>query len=110
MEYKTLPLGTVIRINDAKAIIVGYDFDESDNKLSREYVVLPYPKGYSNPNDLKIVSGDDFEVIQRGYENEYSHAAALYIDGIEHFSEQMTADELMQAISEAVTDNTKSEV
>lgn len=102
MEFKTLPVGTVIRINDAKAIIVGYDFEESENKLSREYVVLPYPKGYSNPDDLKVVSGDDFEIIQLGYKNEYYNAAALYIDGIDHFSKQMTADELKKAISEAV--------
>ena len=101
MEYKTLPLGTVVRINEAKAVIVGYDFVETGTKLSREYLVLPYPKGYASPKDLKLVSDRAFEVIHRGYENEQYNAVALWVDSIERSAQQMNVDELKKAILES---------
>lgn len=68
---KLLPIGSVLQVKGKKAIILGYRFDDENNKFTTSYVICGYPLGFLTMEQLGLVSVDaDMEVVFEGYRNE----------------------------------------
>ncbi len=68
-----LPLGTVIKIEKFKALIIGYSSVEKENESISGYLVASYPLGFTNINKVVFLPYDfEFEVLAEGYKTKTS--------------------------------------
>lgn len=82
---KLLSLGTVIKINDCKACIIGYSTTERDSKTISGYILVPYPIGFTNIDKAVFIPFDTkFDVLAEGYSTEISNRMLnLIFNGID---------------------------
>lgn len=97
MKNTTFPIGTIVDINQEKAVIVGYTSVEKENHLRNAYVVLPYPQGYSSGQSLRIAEKEDITLIAKGYESEQSKYLTDYIDKTGEIAEKLSVEEMKNA-------------
>ena len=69
---KILPIGSVIKVENAKLMVVGHFSKEKDNKNKYYYMAVPYPIGYLSVDKTVYVACDcdDYEVLHEGYQSE----------------------------------------
>lgn len=72
---KLLPIGSVLQVKGKKSLILGYQFDDENNKFVTSYIICGYPFGFITCDELGIVPVDaDIEVIFEGYRNEFFYS------------------------------------
>ncbi len=106
-EKAIYPIGSLIRAENCKAIVSGYDFIAKDNKLVLQYLVLPYPMGYTNKDDLRMVAVDRCELIECGYRGEMFSPLENYLQGMRNAADRFTAREIRQAIEQMKAEGEK---
>lgn len=63
---KILPIGSIIKKENAKLMIIGHNADKKTNEYS--YVVVPYPIGYvGKEKTFTVKVSDEVEVLHTGY-------------------------------------------
>ncbi|MBQ4528365.1 MAG: DUF4176 domain-containing protein [Clostridia bacterium] len=63
-----LPVGSVIRVDDTKLIILGNTTAPEDGKLTDFYLVAKYPLGYMGSKSVSAIKvDDDYKVEFEGY-------------------------------------------
>ena len=68
---KLLPLGSVIKVHDQKAFIIGYNSAEKEGATALGYFIAVYPIGFTSLEKTWFIPHDyEFEVISEGYTNE----------------------------------------
>jgi hypothetical protein len=66
-----LPIGTVVKAGDAKAMIVGYYSKTAENRFYNLYIICGYPMGYVNKKSIAAIPMDaEMEVVFEGYADE----------------------------------------
>lgn len=71
---KLLSLGTVIKINDCKACIIGYSSTERESKTICGYILVSYPIGFTNIDKAIFIPFDaKFDILAEGYSTEVSN-------------------------------------
>lgn len=66
---KLLSIGSVIKYEDTKLMIVGHSTKKETNKYS--YVVVPYPIGFAGKDKILTIEVDkEVQVLYEGYKNE----------------------------------------
>lgn len=83
MENKTYSVGSIVRVGEIKACIVGITFDEQDSNLIKSYMIVPYPTGYTGSESCRLVRAEEIELISEGYYSDMSNAFIHYIDQLE---------------------------
>lgn len=102
MKTETLPIGSLVLINNVKAIIVGYFWGEQGQHLVRQYAVLPYPQGYTDKSSLKIVSDNMIQVVNEGYKSEASKHLLRYLDNVNQMASQVPAKKMYEYLDRAI--------
>lgn len=70
---KLLPLGTVIKTNNNKAIVIGYASNEKDGNETYGYFAVSYPIGFTNTDKVAYIPHDsEFEIVAEGYKTDAS--------------------------------------
>lgn len=98
------PIGTIIRIQDAAGVIIGYDFLTVDDKLMLCYLVIPYPEGFTSEKDVRVLCPDDCSVLASGYDTEQFRCLSRYLSGIEEAVERFTAGQIKDALNQLEVD------
>lgn len=106
---KVHSIGTIIQMEDIKAIIAGYDFFEKENRLVLHYIVLPIPRGYARKEDLKIVDAHTVSVVSVGFENEASDYYSRFLEQVCKIAEQCSAEEMREYLNAAITQAERQE-
>jgi len=92
---KILPIGSVVKVDEAKYVIAGYHRGEKDNHFKYVYIGANFPNGFENQNSLKLFGFDEVqEVLSEGY---LSESGKTYTERLERASEnakEITLDEL----------------
>ena len=78
---KVLPIGSIVKIGNNKALIVGHHQSEKDGYYVYNYILAKYPYGHSKKGALKCVplEGID-EVLFEGYQDEKSTAYTAILE------------------------------
>lgn len=97
----TLPLGSIIRINDKSAVIAGYEWYDRDGKSAFSYRIVPFPLGITKPDSLKSVPAEDVEMISPGYQTEFSEHYCTFLDKVRDIGTTCSASELAGYLQEA---------
>lgn len=98
---KILPIGSVIKLKDRKAMIAGYDYCAIKEKLTLCYLLLPYPEGYTEVTDVRIIRAEGVEVEKTGYQSDAFFLVERYFENICTVAESVPATELLAAMDEA---------
>ena len=65
---KLLSLGTIIKVNEIKVCIIGYTSVEKEGTSVMGYLVVPYPLGFVNIDNVFFIPIHmDFEIVAEGY-------------------------------------------
>lgn len=96
MEFKTLSIGSIIRYQNEIYMIVGYDYQEKENKIEKNYIVVPYPRGYRTESDYGLVPAMDVKTLWRGYESQKSNIIQLYFDSMDDVMSRISVSKLNQ--------------
>ena len=94
MYVKLLPLGTVIKIKNCKACIIGYSTTMRESKTICGYFLVSYPIGFTNIDKAVFVPADEqFEVLAEGYSTMISSKVLdMIADGIESLKDVSRED------------------
>lgn len=106
---KVHSIGTIIQMADIKAMIVGYEFFEKQNKLVLHYIVLPIPRGYARKEDMKVVDAYTVNVVSAGFENEASDYYSRFLEQVCKVSEQYSADKMREYLNAAIAQAERQE-
>ena len=68
-----LPLGSVIKINNHKAFIIGYSSDDRGEVSRYGYFIVSYPIGFTSVDKVVFIPHDSvFTVLSEGYKTKGS--------------------------------------
>lgn len=107
-ETKIMPIGTVVEIRGNSAMVAGYEYRAVENKLQLQYILLPFPRGYTNKGSVKIASPSECTAVSPGYDNELFRHVSEYFMALNQATEKFSAEEMIAAFREfEVSDNGK---
>lgn len=105
MGYNTLPIGTVIGIDENKYMISGYTFSDTTGKKELNYIVLPYPQGFINATSVRAIPDEGLEVLAMGYDCEIYRVLADYYNKIREIAQSLTAEQMNAYLQQAAEIN-----
>lgn len=78
---RILPIGSVIKVDNVKVMVVGHFSKEEGDKNQYYYTALPYPIGYVDKDRILTVKVEaEMEVLHEGYQTQ----------GCEKYTEQLS--------------------
>lgn len=87
---KFAPIGSVVRIQESKFVIVGHRMAREDDKVGVCYVLVPYPLGFMKADSLTLTPASKVdEVLCAGFTNS---------EGLEYLSELESAGKAIEGI------------
>lgn len=105
MSNQILPLGTIVQVQSRRMMIVGYTWDEKDERMVFRYTALPYPLGISQKGGIFTLSEDAFEVISMGFRNESYETLSSFYATVRDLAREIPATEFKQYLQEAARIN-----
>lgn len=100
MEH-TFPLGSVVRVRGMNALIAGYSWEDDDGRPLFEYLIVPYPLGYTSTDCVKRATAEELTLISAGYQDTYSATYCRNLDGLRMVAADYTTDELIACLEDA---------
>lgn len=105
MNYNTLPVGSIIGMNDNKYMISGYTFSDLTGKKELNYIILPYPAGFINVTAVRTIPDEGFKVLALGYDCEAYRVLADFYNKIREIAQNLTAEQVNAYLQEAAEIN-----
>ena len=87
MAGKTYPIGSIIKIEDKMALVIGVRMIEEDNKLAKSYLIVPYPTGFTGWEHVRVVAASECEPVSEGYRSAAAEPFLAYMDNMDIASE-----------------------
>lgn len=83
MADTLIPVGSVVRLEDASALTVVLGYFVDDGEQLYDYLLAPYPAGLDDPNHALLANADAIvEVVARGYLDDAGEQALAAAAGI----------------------------
>lgn len=101
MAGKTYPVGSVVKMNDWMGIVAGITTDETENRLVKSYILVPYPIGFTGTEYLRLVPAEETELISEGYRSQAAEPYLTYMDLIDEASEKADAQTIKKYMEES---------
>ena len=98
MAEKTYPVGSIVKIGDAKAIIVGISFQETGDKYCKFYQVIKYPVGYLNERSIRSFPAEQVELVSAGYRGSHTDSYLKYMDDMDTISQHVSSTVIKEAL------------
>lgn len=105
MSNQILPLGTIVQVQSRKLMIVGYTWDEKDERMVFRYTALPYPLGITQNGGIFTLSEDAFEVVSMGFRDESYETLSNFYTTVRDLAREIPVDEFKQYLREAARIN-----
>lgn len=99
MKTTIYSLGTVVKIEDATALIVGYGFEEKNDRLVPYYQIVPYPTGYRG--SIKQAGISDVKIIEEGYHSDIAKLMTQHFATLSDFAQDIPADQMTEYINQS---------
>ena len=98
MDHRLFPVGSIVMINDMKAMVAGYTFNKSGERPVLDYLLLPYPAGYVNDDSLKRARADAVSLLGEGYRSDRGESLGVFLSSVEGFLTEHSEEELLEAL------------
>ena len=98
MSKNTYPVGSVVKIGDVKALIVGIYFQEIDGKYIKSYKVISCPAGYLKEDSIRTVPAEQTELVSAGYRGKHTDDYLKYMDTMDTISQHVSSAAMKDAL------------
>lgn len=95
------PTGSVIKVREKLALIVGYDFAELEDKLRLHYLLVPYPTGFGKMEEVRLLPAQDAELMIPGFHTDVFAVLAQYFSQIDALAQTMPAAQMRACLKQA---------
>ena len=99
MDKELLPVGSIVRFNEYKAMITGYFFDREQGNPELKYLLMPYPVGLVTDDALTKCEIDKVSLISEGYKTEMSESFADYLMFMNEYLKEHSEEELFTILN-----------
>lgn len=84
MEEKTLPVGSIVKMKEYLALVVGAVINETeDGSLVKMYKIVPYPSGYNNGSSVRLIEASKVTEVFEGYHAEFAEPYLKFLSIVE---------------------------
>lgn len=96
-----MPIGSIYKAGDNKAMVLGYTQNQKDNRFIVSYIMCGYPQGFTSIDDVWIVPVDaDMELIFNGLRNDQFDKFITNRQQLYELSDTMSISEWNQRLRE----------
>ncbi len=92
MKDNIITVGSLVRVNGIKLIIIGACTAKDQSNYKLAYYSVPLPYGFMNQDSIKVVFADEVELLDRGYTSEHSDIYSTYFDMLDQITKKADAD------------------
>ena len=101
MKEKTLPVGSVVKMKEYMALIVGVVIKETENNdLVKMYKIVPYPSGYNDGSSVRLIEASKVQAVFEGYQSEFAEPYLKYVSRIEAAVKEFGASAVKEGLKE----------
>lgn len=101
MEEKTLPVGSVVKMKEHMALVVGVIMKETEKEdLIKMYKIVPYPSGYNDGSSVRLIEASKVQTVFEGYHSEFAEPYLKYVSRIETAVKQFGASAVKEGLKE----------
>lgn len=111
MSEKLCSIGSVVKYQNNKLLIVGIKYSENDNQYYKKYLAITFPLGYLGPNSVRVLTDTEFEVVNYGYESKELQSFNKYyiemMDCLISKNDAKTVDEIIKKVATQIEEETE---
>lgn len=101
MEEKTLPVGSVVKMKEYMALVVGVVMKETEkDDLVKMYKIVPYPSGYNDASSVRLIEASKVQPVFEGYHSELAEPYLEYVSHIETAVKKFGASVVKEGLKE----------
>lgn len=94
MRQEIYPIGSVIKVENTKVMIIGIHLYAREDKMVLDYSVVPYPLGCMSENSVGLLSTrTKLELVSKGYENEITKRILQRYQNIDDMIDEISLEE-----------------
>ena len=84
-----IPIGSIVKVKNMDAMVIGYNTSYSSGYPKLSLMAVPYPKGYTSPDSIKLLDESDITVISSGYCDDHMEKFMETYSEIQHMAERI---------------------
>lgn len=110
MNNEAFSIGSVVKCKDILFLVIGINYEKTDNKYYKMLMVVPYPYGCLDRDSIRLVKADEVVLVELGHSRNNSVFDKYYVnmmDTIIEHNETSEVDRILESTQKRVLEGMK---